>query len=172
MADPRFLAVVPMKPLPESKSRLHPHLTCCRRAALSLSMLTWVLGVLKSFTNVETLVVGGDCRVGDAARRAGACWVDDVRLDLNEAVEYGFARARESKLPAFFIPADLPFLSPADVEDALSTSEGGARLTICPAHDGGTNGLIVPPGLVFASEAWARELQATHGRGVQASSER
>ena len=150
MADPRFLAVVPMKPLAESKTRLRQHLTRCQRAALSLGMLTWVLGVLKSFTNAETLVVGGDCRVGDAARCAGACWVDDIRLDLNEAVEYGFARARDASLPAFFIPADLPLLSPEDIEEALLMSEGGAKLTICPAHDGGTNGLIVPSDLVFA----------------------
>ena len=29
-------------------------------------------------------------------------------------------------------------------------SEGGTKLTICPAHDEGTNGLIVPSDLVFA----------------------
>ena len=170
MADPRFLAVVPMKPLAESKSRLHPHLSRCRRAALSLSMLAWVLGVLKSFINAETLVVGGDCKVGDAARCAGACWVDDIRLDLNEAVEYGFARAREASLPAFFIPADLPLLAPADVEDALRTSEGGTRLTICPAHDGGTNGLIIPSDLVFAprlgNESFKRHVEEATELGV------
>ena len=170
MADPRFLAVVPMKPLAESKTRLHPHLARCRRAALSLSMLTWVLGVLKSFTNAEMLVVGGDCKVGDAARRAGACWVDEVRLDLNEAVEYGFARARAAKLPAFFIPADLPLLAPANVEDALRASEDGAKLTICPAHDGGTNGLIVPPNLVFAPrlghESFKRHVEEATELGV------
>ena len=150
MADLRILAVVPMKPLAESKTRLHPHLSRCRRATLSLSMLNWVLGVLKSFTNVETMVVGGDGRVGEAARRAGACWVDDAQLDLNEAVEHGFSCAREASIPSFFIPADLPLLSPADVEGAIRVSEGGTKLTICPAHDDGTNGLIVPSDLVFA----------------------
>ena len=170
MADPRFLAVVPMKPLAESKTRLHPHLSRCRRAALSLSMLNWVLGVLKSFTNAETLVVGGDGRVGDAARRAGACWVDDIRLDLNEAVEYGFSRARKASLPAFFIPGDLPLLSPADVEDAIRVSEGGTKLTICPAHDDGTNGLIVPSDLVFAPrlghESFKRHMEEASELGL------
>ncbi len=170
MADPRFLAVVPMKPLAESKTRLYPHLTRCQRAALSLSMLAWVLGVLKPFANAKTLVIGGDCRVGDAARHAGACWVDDIRLDLNEAVEYGFVRAREASLPAFFIPADLPLLSPGDVEDALRAPEGGARLTICPAHDGGTNGLIVPPDLEFAPrlghESFKRHTEEASELGV------
>ena len=170
MADLRFLAVVPMKPLAESKTRLHPHLSRCRRATLSLSMLNWVLGVLKSFTNVETMVVGGDGRVGDAARRAGACWVDDIRLDLNEAVEYGFARAREASLPAFFIPADLPLLSPADVEGAIRVSEGGTKLTICPAHDDGTNGLIVPSDLVFAPrlghESFKRHMEEASELGL------
>ena len=107
MARPEFLAVVPMKPLAESKTRLHPHLSRCRRASLSLSMLNWVLGVLNSVDGAQIVVVGGDCRVGEAAQRACACWVDDTRLDLNEAVEYGFARARQASLPAFFIPADL-----------------------------------------------------------------
>ena len=167
MADLRFLAVVPMKPLAESKTRLHPHLSRCRRATLSLSMLNWVLGVLKSFTNVETMVVGGDGRVGDAARRAGACWVDDILLDLNEAVEYGFSRAREASLPAFFIPGDLPLLSPEDVEDVLRTSEGGTNLTICPAHDDGTNGLVVPSNLVFAPRLGHKSFR----RHVEESSE-
>ena len=170
MAKPRFLAVVPMKPLAESKTRLHPHLTSCRRAGLSLSMLNWVLGVLKSFTNVETMVVGGDCRVGDAARRAGACWVDDIRLDLNEAVEYGFSRARKASLPAFFIPGDLPLLSPADVEGAIRVSEGGTKLTICLAHDDGTNGLIVPSDLVFAPrlghESFKRHMEEASELGL------
>ena len=170
MINPRFLAVVPMKPLAESKTRLHPHLSRCRRATLSLSMLNWVLGVLKSLANAETLVVGGDGRVGCAARRAGACWVDDVRLDLNEAVEYGFARARMARLPAFFIPADLPLLSPADVEGAIRVSEGGTKLTICPAHDDGTNGLIVPSDLVFAPrlghESFKRHMEEASELGL------
>ena len=170
MADLRFLAVVPMKQLAESKTRLHPYLTRCRRAALSLSMLNWVLGVLKSFTNVETMVVGGDGRVGDAARHAGACWVDDAQLDLNEAVELGFSRAREARLRAFFIPADLPLLSPADVEGAIRVSEGGTKLTICPAHDDGTNGLIVPSDLVFAPrlghESFKRHMEEASELGL------
>ncbi len=170
MSDLRFLAVVPMKPLAESKTRLHPHLTRCDRAALSLSMLTWVLGVLRSFVNAQTLVIGGDCGVGEAARRAGACWVDDIRLDLNEAVEYGFARAKDAGLPAFFIPADLPLLSSSDVEGALRTSVGGTKLTICPAHDGGTNGLIIPPDMTFAPKlghnSFKRHLEEASEFGV------
>ena len=150
MSDPRFLAVVPMKPLAESKTRLHPHLSRCRRTALSLSMLRWVLGVLKSVTGARTLVIGGDSSVGDVARCEGACWVDDIRLGLNEAVKHGFSRARKASLPAFFIPADLPMLSPEDIEGAFRMSEGGTKLAICPAHDEGTNGLIVPPSLAFS----------------------
>ena len=169
MAKPRFLAVVPMKPLAESKTRLHPHLTRCRRAALSLSMLNWVLGVLKSVAGGRTLVVGGDCRVGDAARREGACWVDDIRLDLNEAVEHGFSRAREASLPAFFVPADLPMLSPGDIKGAFRMSEDGTKLTICPAHDDGTNGLIVPLDLAFAPrlghKSFKRHLEEASGLG-------
>ena len=56
----------------------------------------------------------------------------------------------KARLPAFFIPADLPMLSPEDIEGALRMSEDGKKLTICPAHDGGTNGLIVPPSLAFS----------------------
>ena len=49
-------------------------------------------------------------------------------------------------------------------------SEGGAKLTICPAHDGGTNGLIVPPDMMFAPrlghESFKRHVEEASELGV------
>ena len=49
-------------------------------------------------------------------------------------------------------------------------SEVGTKLTICPAHDDGTNGLIVPSDLVFAPrlghESFSRHVEEASDLGV------
>ena len=49
-------------------------------------------------------------------------------------------------------------------------SEGGTKLTICPAHDDGTNGLIVPSDLVFAPrlghESFKRHMEEASELGL------
>ena len=49
-----------------------------------------------------------------------------------------------------YLPADLPFLKPADVQGLAGASDQGQKLTLSPARrDGGTNAIIAPPGSSF-----------------------
>ena len=142
-------AVVPMKPLAQSKTRLSAALTPERRADLSLAMLRSVLRVLRRSRMGRLIVVGGDRRVRAAARETGAAWRPDKFGDLNAALAAAFRALRAAGLPAAYIPADLPLLAAADVDALLDASEDGAALTLCPAHDGGTNAIVVPPSAAF-----------------------
>ena len=141
----RIVAVVPMKPLAESKTRLADYLSPTQRASLSHSMFSWVLGTLAQSRVSRIVVVGGDDTVKSTTLREGAEWIQDEFLDLNKAIEYVFGIVWKERRSAAYIPADLPLLKPADIDGMIEASEEGRSLTICRAHDGGTNCLIAPP---------------------------
>ena len=141
----RIVAVVPMKPLAESKTRLADYLSLTQRTSLSLSMLSWVLGALAQSRISRVVVVGGDDVVKSATLREGAEWIQDEFLDLNKAIEYVFGLVWQEGRSAAYVPADLPLLTSSDVNDAIEASADGHFLTLCRAHDGGTNCLIIPP---------------------------
>ena len=138
-----------MKPLAESKTRLSGHLSPSQRATLSLSMLKWVVQTLGKSRVARIVVIGGDDAVETESVRAGAEWIKDDYLDLNRALEYAFGNLWVEGLSAAYIPADLPLLTVPDVNGMIDASEHGRVLTMCRAHDGGTNGLIAPPDLGF-----------------------
>ena len=142
-------AVVPMKPLAESKTRLASALPPARRAALSLAMLRSVLRALNRSRMARIVVVGGDWRVRSESRKMGAAWRPDKFGDLNAALAGAFRALRAANLPAAYIPADLPLLSGEDVDALLEASRDGDALTLCPALDGGTNAIVVPPSAAF-----------------------
>ena len=138
-----------MKSLAESKTRLSPHLSATRRSELSLSMFSWVVNALAESRIARVIVVGGDREVRAEARRAGAEWVRDEFLDLNKAIARVFDEVWENGQSAAYVPADLPLLTPSDIDGMIEASEEGRFLTMCRARDGGTNGLIAPPGAGF-----------------------
>ena len=141
---------MPMKPLAESKTRLGGHLSNEERAELSAAMLESVLNVLRDSKVAETMVVGGDERVRAISSDAGACWKPDHFMDLNLAVSDAFEFVWRSGHIAAYVPADLPLLAISDVDDLTDFASFEGALTICPAHDGGTNALVVPACLGFS----------------------
>ena len=157
-----------MKSLAESKTRLSPHLSPARRAELSLSMFSWVVQTLGESRIARVIVVGGDSKIEAEAARGGAEWVKDEFLDLNKAVERVFGEIWRDGQSAAYVPADLPLLRASDIDGMIEASEDGRFLTVCRAQDGGTNGLIAPPGVGFRTrlgmdsfrrhESLAREL--------------
>ena len=148
-ARSRVVAVIPMKPLAESKTRLSAYLSQSQRATLSLSMLKWVVQTLVESRVERVVVVGGDVSVETESRMRGAEWIKDDYLELNKALENAFGSVWGEGLSAAYIPSDLPLLTVQDVDGLIDASDQGLILTMCRAHDGGTNGMIVPPHLGF-----------------------
>ena len=70
------IAIVPMKPLVQGKSRLSQTLSAEKRADLVLGMLRRVVLAIKAASVDMVWVVGGDERVRDMARRLGADCLD------------------------------------------------------------------------------------------------
>ena len=142
-------AVVPVKELGKSKSRLAEVLTGEERAALSLGMLRRVITAATAVCG-RTVVVGKDAGVRRLARELGAEWAEDKATDLTGAVTCAFAELKSAGAAPLYLPADLPFVRGEDVQELVRVSQGGTVLTLAPARfDGGTNAIVVPANSPF-----------------------
>ena len=158
--------VVPMKPLSESKTRLSDHLDSEERAELSAVMLASVLAALRDSEVSATIVVGGDERVQAIADDHDADWSHDRFNDLNLAVDGAFRRIWDSGGAAAYIPGDLPLLTDSDVLGLVELVSHTNGITICPAHDGGTNALVVPADLEFTPKLGSESHRKHRGQAM------
>ncbi len=140
-----IVAVVPMKPLRQAKSRLAGRLSPAERASLSLHMLRRVLEACLAAGVAEVRVIGSEDVVRQAAEGMGAQWRPDQGLGLNGVLAHAFEEAFALGLAPMYLPADLPLVTPEDVRGLTEASGQGERLALSPAQrDGGTNAIITP----------------------------
>jgi 2-phospho-L-lactate/phosphoenolpyruvate guanylyltransferase len=139
-----------------AKSRLASVLDSTERRRLALAMLSDVVSVCTSTTDILTGVIAvvDDPAAADTAEGAGALAIYDARPnDMNAAIGRGLAYASErGATTAIVLPGDIPLLSGADLQ-ALSRAAGDAdrALVIGASHDGqGTNALLLRPVDVIA----------------------
>jgi 2-phospho-L-lactate guanylyltransferase len=161
----KLAAVIPMKPLAESKSRLAPVLDATQRASLSLNLLDLVLKAAVTSSLDRVIVLGGDGPVRCLAFNRGAQWMSDSGGGLNSALSAALEEMSAAGLASMYIPGDLPHITPSDIETVIDTSRHGELLTLCPAaEDTGTNGLVVPPASTFrpmlGPDSFTRHLRA------------
>ena len=149
MTDPSIVAVVPMKPLSQSKTRLSGVLSQQERADLSLAMFGRVVTAAHEALG-SVWVIGGDEAVKLTAEGLGAVWLEDPGNDLNDSLSFALERACIDGKSAIYLPADLPFVTAADIAKIARASNGGETLTLSPAQqDGGTNAMLIPKCLSF-----------------------
>ena len=150
------VAVVPMKPLAQAKTRLSAELDDRQRRAIGANLLRRVLealigpapGLAAGGVLDDVWVVGGDAEVEDISREAGVRWYPDEWSGVNETLEQTFGRVLESGRAAMYIPGDLPFLKARDVQGLVAASGRLKNVTLAPSRQGGgTNGILVVPGL-------------------------
>ena len=152
-----IVAIIPMKPLSQGKSRLARTLSPEQRANISMGMLRRVLVALKGAFIDPVWVVGGDDRVMRLARNQGGIWHEEMGRDLNDtlgkAIEQAFRRGNS----ALYIAGDLPFVKPSDIHSFIQASRGAGNVTLAPARrDGGTNAMLIPHGIRFQPELGRR----------------
>ncbi len=166
-------AVVPVKDLAGTKSRLAPILNPGARAGLTLYMMGRVVRALKEAGVGDVCVVSPDPVVlGEAASR-GAVPLVQRSVGLNPALEEGRARALTGGASALLVlPADLPLLDGEDVGAVLEAAGDGPGLVLAP--DGarsGTNALLLRPPdalpFLFGPESFEAHLGAARARGLE-----
>jgi 2-phospho-L-lactate guanylyltransferase len=163
-------AVVPVKSLAASKSRLIPHLGSRAAHRLSIAMLEDVLEALRGVPRLERVaVVTPDADVGAAARAAGAEALLRPDPGLNPAIESAGAELAPG-------PEDGLLVVLGDVAGARSEEIGtllgalpGRGVALAPSNDGGTSALlrvprdVIPAGFGPGSARVHRDLAASAG---------
>lgn len=168
-------AIVPVKPLRRSKSRLSPVLSDEERADLSQRLLLHTLDVLGQTPQVEhTLVVSRDSKALALARDHGARTVMERGTpELNRALIRATVVAKGYGISAVLIlPADLPLISQADLERLLSLATDPPVIVVAPdRHGRGTNALLSSPaGLIeydFGPESFSRHKARAEEAGAR-----
>ena len=154
---PGVIAVIPMKPLEDSKTRLRRNFTPKQREDLALGMLRRVLMAVRAASLDAFWVVGGDRRVLNLTRNSSGMWLEDLSKNLNETVSKAFGQVFERRKSAMYLAADLPFLKPSDIHSLIQASRRQINITLAPARrDGGTNAILVPAGIPFFPELGPR----------------
>ena len=162
------IAVIPMKPLANSKTRLAPHLSPAQRADLVIGMLRRVLSAIRGSSIDMFWVVGGDDRVRNLTRNFDGIWLEELGRNLNDTLGKAFDRVFEQRNSALYVAGDLPFLKPSDLHSLLRASQRNNNISLAPARrDGGTNAILVPPGLPFRPELGLRSFRRHLSQAAQ-----
>src|SRR5260221_7684107 len=149
----RTFAVVPVRALDGSKSRLGGQLDAEEREALVAGLLARTIRAAREAPSLSgVVVVSPDPEVLRAATAEGAEAVQQSGVGLNGALRDGRAWAAGRGATAILVlPADLPLVSADEVEAVLRQSSAGAQpgqalVAVTPdRHGEGTNVLLVAP---------------------------
>jgi len=163
-------AVVPVKMLPFSKSRLRPWLDGPSVERLSIAMLGDVLETLQRVRALGRIAVAtSDPRLSEVARRVGAEVLSASVVGLNPAVEAACAELTPTAGDAALVVlGDVAGANPADIEALLDVGNRCA-VALAPSNDGGTSALlrtprdIIPAAFGPDSARVHRELAASAG---------
>ena len=142
-------AILPVKPLSQSKTRLAHVLSPAERVALIQHLLEHTLQVLQQVPGIaQTLVVSRDETVLNTAQRYHAhTFIEHAPYELKTAVSQAAKYATLQKVDGILIiPADLPFLQGYELQQLLDKATPSTTCVICPDEKkDGTNALFLPP---------------------------
>ena len=170
-----LFAVVPVKDLTGTKSRLKPVLNPFGRAGLTVYMMKNVLAALQEAGVEHACVVSPDPTVLQMAEEEGAATLLQKSRGLNPALEEAREWATAEGASALLVfPADLPLLCAPDVEAVLEAAkeDEGSLAVISPDAAGtGTNALLLRPPdalpFLFGANSFENHLDAAREREVQ-----
>ncbi len=164
-------AVVPVKNLLESKSRLSSILNGERRRGLTLAMLGDVLSALKSSEVDQTIVISCDKTVHKFAEGFGIKSLQEAEAGLNQAVRQAIEWCvRKNAGAVLILPTDTPLITPDDIDTIIELGED-KTIVISPSQDGGTNALLLRTSNLiqpcFGQNSFKKHIWYALGLGVQ-----
>jgi 2-phospho-L-lactate guanylyltransferase len=168
------MAIVPVKPLRESKTRLAGVMDETERVALAKKLLERTLLKLTRARGIDRVcVISRDETVLKIARKFGAWSIVETRAELNHALEQATQVCVANGARAVLIvPADLPRVRVRDIEEMIVLGEHAPCMVIAPAlRDGGTNALLLHPARVldfqFGENSFAKHHNAAQRAGLK-----
>ena len=168
------VALIPVKTFARSKQRLAPLLSPDERTALAVAMFRDVLAAASAARGVERVcVVTLDGEALRLAAAAGATGLPESEQRSESAsVDWGAARcAALGARSVLILPADLPLLTPADVEAVLAAAGEGPGVVLVPSADElGSNAILrTPPEAIpsrFGHGSFERHQREAAERGL------
>ncbi len=164
-------AVVPVKTLLKSKTRLSNYFTIQERPLFTLAMLEDVLNTLKSSKIDKTIVISSDSTVEAMVKNFGMTFLQEAQEGLNKALNQAtrWCLRKEAEL-VLALPADAPLITTKDVDEIVNLALKNS-VVISPSCDGGTNALLQkPPGIVspcFGPDSFKRHISKAHAKHVR-----
>lgn len=145
-------AVVPVKALFKSKTRLSAVLAPQERRTLTLTMLEDVLKALKSSVVSRIVTISSDSTVQALARRFNAVYLSESQRGLNQAIKQATEHCIQKKARSVLVlAADLPLVIPEDINQMVELGVEEPSVVISSSSNGGTNALLQkPPNLIPA----------------------
>jgi 2-phospho-L-lactate guanylyltransferase len=138
-----WTAIVPFKSRGNRKTRLSQRLALKERDHLAETLFRHVIDVLISSNQISGIMILSPVQICDSHCR----WMVDQGRGLNAELE-----AARQTLPAhnlIVVHADLPFLTPGDV-NALATRAAGGCAIAPDRHETGTNAIAITAATSFA----------------------
>ena len=168
------VAVIPIKSLAHSKSRLASEFSRSELETLSLSMLDDLLGSLLATPALTRVAVATpDDRVAELARSLGAEALHGPDPGLKSAIDGAPAKlGLKSEEALLVVLGDLPDARPDELQrlfDAIQDSDGPVA-ALAPSSDGGTSALLRKPHdcipSCFGAKSALRHSEAAEAEGV------
>jgi len=160
-------AIVPVKGLTESKTRLSPYLGERRKIFIEALLSDVLHSVTKSRVFETVLVVSPDQHVETLARSAHVSFLHQSSIGLNRALDQAneIALSEEAE-SATTILADIPLAEPRDFQKMFSIAKETPRVVMAPSLKAGTNIMLTsPPGIIRPS--YGRWSYSKHLRQAQ-----
>ena len=169
-------AVIPVKGLTESKTRLSTYLQGDKRRILVEALLDDVLSsIVRSKAYGTIMVISPDENVANTIRPPDVSFLKQTGIGLNRAVEQANTLAtlgHSSSLTT--VLADIPLVEPGDFTELVGLGSPRRRVVMAPSMKGGTNVMLTsPPGVVFPSYgrwSYSKHLRRAQVGGISAYS--
>ena len=165
-------AIVPVKHLAISKSRLATILTPEDRKRLTLVMLEDVLTAIRNSAIQGTVVVGSDFCVHELATNGGVAFINEEARGLNQAVRDSIKWCMERGADSVLVLlADIPLLSSTDIDRIIELAGNAESIVVLSSSkNGGTNVLYLrPPNLIpvsYGTGSFERHIKHARVRGI------
>lgn len=167
-------AIIPVKPLNRSKSRLSPIVSPEGRKSLSRQMLERTLATLKGVKDISgILLISRDTSALTLGRKFGAqtlaeSGAPELNASLNRATQVVSTYNASGIL---LVASDVPLMSRTDIESMINMSQDQLSLVIASdRHRKGTNAMLVrPPGLItyrFGEDSFQKHIAEAREMGA------
>ena len=148
----KIWAILPVKLLEQTKSRLTAVLTPSERAELTQFPVKRTLNVLQNVTRIQaTVVISRDAKIAQLAKNGNAyCVPEPAGGGLNKAVQTGYHFVNKQNAQfALIVPSDLAFLTSADVMAVIQQASQNKAVIAPDQVEDGTNALLLPSKIDF-----------------------